>query len=331
MNRRTFIVVLTGGFVSKPTMVSAQQRKVPLVAILSPAADPPGPELPENIAALVRGLKSKGYEDGKNIRFQFRFAGWRFDQLSRLAAELVSLKPDVIFTHTTNGVLAAKAATRDIPIVIGAAGDLVNRGVIESLSRPGGNVTGLTLLGTELDAKRVELMKQAVPGLQRMAILANPKNPVWRNRPTDLLPLVGHLGITFIRVDAASTAQIESAFPTIAAEKAGAVLVESDALFTEPSNRELIMNSAKRLRLPTISDNRLFADAGGLIAYGVSFPAMFEYAATYVDKILKGAKPADLPVEQPTKFELIINLKTAKALGLQIPTSFLLRADEVIE
>jgi len=170
MIRRDFVEALVGGIVSLPLAARAQQRKTPLIAVLSPTADPPGPALPENIAALIHGLKSKGYKDGKNIRFEFRFAGWRFDQLPRLASELVALKPDVLITHTTNGVLAAKAATKDIPIVVGAAGDLVKRGVIESLAHPGGNVTGLTLLGTELDAKRVELIKGVLPNLRRMAI-----------------------------------------------------------------------------------------------------------------------------------------------------------------
>lgn len=331
MKRRKFITLVGGAAVAWPLATRAQQRKMPLVAVLSPTADPPGPALPENIAALVQGLKSKGYEDGKNIRFEFRFAGWRFDQLPRLASELVALKPDVLFTHTTNGVLAAKAATKDIPIVVGAAGELVNRGVIKSLAHPGGNVTGLTLLGTELDAKRIELIKEVVPDLRRMAILANPKNPIWRNRPTDLLPLVNHLGITLFRVDADSEAQIEGAFSKIVTEKAGAVLVESDALFMERRNRELIASLAKQFRLPIISDNRLLAVSGGLIAYGVSFPAMFEYAANYVDKILKGAKPADLPVEQPTKFVLVINFKTAMTLGLTVSPALVARADETID
>jgi len=331
MNRRKLITLLGGAAAMSPLAARAQQRKMPLIAVLSPTDDPPGPALPENIAALVRGLKSKGYEDGKNIRLEFRFAGWSFDKLPRLASELVALNPDVLFTHTTNGVLAAKAATKDIPIVIGAAGELVNRGVIESLARPGGNVTGLTLLGTELDAKRVELIKEVVPDLRRMAILANPKNPVWRNRPGDLIPLVNHLGITLFRVDADSAAQIEGAFSKMSTERAGAVLVESDALFMDRRNRELIAGLAKQFRLPTISDNRLLAVSGGLIAYGASFPAMFEYAANYIDKILKGVKPADLPVEQPTKFVLVINSKTAETIGLTISPALVARADEVID
>lgn len=331
MRRREFLGVVGGAAAVWPLVVQAQQRSLPLVAVLSPTDDPSGPALPENIAALVRGLRAKGYVEGENVRFEFRFAGWKLDQLPRLASELVSLKPAVLFTHTTNGVLAAKAATKDIPIVIGAAGDLVNRGVVQSLARPGGNVTGLTLLSNELDAKRIELIKEIVPGLQRIAILVNPKNPAWRNRPKDLLPLTKNLGITLFRVDADSEAQIESAFSKIAAERASAVLVENDALFGEPHNRDLIASLAKRHRIPTIAESRLFADYGGLVSYGASIQAMFEYAASYVDKILKGAKPADLPVEQPTKFVLVINSKTARTIGLAITPALVARADEVIE
>jgi ABC-type uncharacterized transport system substrate-binding protein len=304
---------------------------MPLIAVLSPTADPPGPSLPENIAAFLRGLRAKGYVDGQNIKFEFRFAGWKLDQLPRLAADLVALKPDVLFTHTTNGVLAAKAATNDIPIVIGAAGDLVERGVVQSLARPGGNITGLTLLSNELDAKRIELLKQIVPTIRRIAILVNSSNPSWRGRPGDLLPLTSNLGVTLSRAEAASTDQIESAFAQIVASGAEGVLVENDALFSEPDNRKLIADVAKRHRLPTIAESRLLADSGGLLGYGVSVPAMFEYAAIYVDKILKGAKPADLPVEQPTKFVLVINSKTAKALSLNLPQTILAIADEVIE
>ena len=331
MRRREFIRALAGGMATWPLALRAQQRTTPLVAVLSPTTDPPGPALPENIAALVRGLRAKGYVEGENIKFEFRFAGWRFDQLPRLASELVSLNPNVLFTHTTNGVLAAKAATKDIPIVIGAAGDLVNRGIVQSLARPGGNITGLTLLSNELDAKRIELIKEVVPGLRRIAILVNPKNPAWRSRPEDLLPLTKKLGIMLFRVDADSAAQIESAFSKIAGEGADAVLVENDALFGDPRNRDLIAGLAKRHRLPTIAESRLLADSGGLLSYGASIPSMFEYAASYVDKILKGAKPADLPVEQPTKFVLVINSKTAKAIGLTLLPTLLARADEVIE
>jgi putative ABC transport system substrate-binding protein len=330
MNRRQVIA----GFGSAATWqlaASAQPRTVPLIAILSPTADPPGPAFPENIAAFLRGLRAKGYIDGQNIKFEFRFAGWKLDQLPRLASELVALRPDVFFTHTTNGVLAAKAATKDIPIVIGAAGELVQRGVVQSLARPGGNITGLTLLSNELDAKRIEILKQIAPTARQIAILANPKNPSWRGRPDDLRPLTSTLDVVLSRADAASADQIETGFAQIVASGANGVLVENDALFNEPGIRTLIADMAKRHRLPTIAENRLMADSGLLLSYGASIPAMFEYAATYVDKILKGAKPADLPVEQPTKFVLVINSRTAKALGLSLPPTFLAIADEVIE
>jgi putative ABC transport system substrate-binding protein len=322
---------LVGGVAAAwPLGVRAQQR-TPLIAVLSPAADPPGPTFPENIAAFLRGLRARGYIDGQNIKFEFRFARWKFDQLPRLASELVALKPDVLFTHTTNGVLAAKAATKDIPIVIGAAGELVDRGVVQSLAHPGGNVTGLTLLSNELDAKRIEILKQIVPTTQRIAILVNPKNPSWQGRPDNLRSLTSGLEVTLSRSEAGSRDQIETALAQIAASGANGVLVENDALFIEPANRSLIADTAKRYRLPTISENRMLAEAGLLLGYGASIAAMFEYSASYVDKILKGAKPADLPVEQPTKFVLVINSKTAKLLGLNLPPTLLAIADEVIE
>jgi putative ABC transport system substrate-binding protein len=330
VRRREFITVVSGA-AAWPLTARAQERAIPLVAVLSPTADPPGPTLPENISAFLRGLRSKGYVDEHNIKIEFRFAGWKLDQLPRLAFELVALKPDVLFTHTTNGVLAAKAATMEIPIVIGAAGDLVDRGVVQSLARPGGNITGLTLLSKELDVKRIELLKQIVPSIRHVAIVVNPNNPSWRRRPEDLLSLTNNLGVRLSKAEVASTDQIEVAFDQIKASGADGVLVENDALFSEPGNRQLIADAAKRQRLPTIAENRLFAESGGLLSYGASIPGMFEYAANYVDKILKGAKPADLPVEQPTKFVLVINSKTAKALDLKLLPTVVAVADEVIE
>jgi ABC-type uncharacterized transport system substrate-binding protein len=215
--------------------------------------------------------------------------------------------------------------------VIGAAGDLVDRGVVASLARPGGNITGLTLLSRELDAKRIEFLKEAVPAVSRIAILANPNNPAWAGRPNDLRPLTQGLGVTIDRVNAGSAQELQAAFSAINGLAAHAVLVENDALFNDEENRKQIAGLAARNRLPTISENQALPRSGGLLAYGASLPAMFEYAATYVDKLLNGAKPADLPVERPTKFFLVINLKTAKAIGIDLPTTILVRADEVIE
>lgn len=194
MRRRDFIAVL-GSAAAMPFPARAQLLPMPLMGVLSPTLDPAGSVLPDNIAALVRGMRARGYVEGHNIKFEFRFAGWTLDRLLDLAVELAALNPDVIFTHTTNGVLAAKAATNDIPIVVGAAGDLVNRGLVRSLARPESNITGLTLLTNELDAKRIELLTETVPALQRIAILVNPKNPVWQERPADLVPLIQHLRV----------------------------------------------------------------------------------------------------------------------------------------
>jgi ABC-type uncharacterized transport system substrate-binding protein len=328
LKRRDFITLL-GGAVAWPLAAQAQQPATPLIAVLSPATSQGG--LPENIAAFVHGLRARGYEDGKSVKLEFRFADWQFDRLPRLAAELVALNPDILFTHTTVGVLAAETATTDIPIVVGAAGDLLERGVIKSLARPGGNITGLTLLSGELDAKRVELLKEVLPAMQHVAILVNPANPAWQRRPGDLVSLTKGLGVALHRVDARSQEDLDGAFAAIVSVRANALLVENDALFTDPRNRKTIADLARRHRLPTICENRAFVASGGLLSYGASIPAMFEYSATYVDKILKGARPEELPVERPTKFELVINLKTAKALGLEIPPTLLARADEVIE
>jgi putative tryptophan/tyrosine transport system substrate-binding protein len=328
MRRREFITLL-GGAATWPVGARAQQLAMPLVAVLSPATSQGG--LPHNIAEFIRGLRAKGYEDGKTVKLEFRFANWQFDRLPRLAAELVALNPNVLFTHTTTGVNAARAATRDIPIVVGAAGDLLQRGVIKSLARPGGNITGLTLLSLELDAKRIELLKEILPAIHHVAILVNPANPAWQGRPGDLVPLTKGLGLALHRVNARSPEDLDGAFAAIVSARADAVLVENDALFTEPRNSRTIADMARRHRLPTICENRALAASGGLLSYGASLPAMFEYSATYVDKILKGARPGELPVEQPTKFELVLNLKTAKAIGLEIPPTLLARADEVIE
>jgi putative ABC transport system substrate-binding protein len=329
MRRREFFTLLSGAAAVWPLAARAQQLTIPLIAVLSPTTAHRG--LPDNIAAFVRGLRALGYEDGKTGKLEFRFADWQFDRLPRLAVELVALNPNVLFTHTTNGVDAARAATSDIPIVVGAAGDLLERGVIKSLARPGGNITGLTLLSVELDAKRIELLKDVLPTIQRIAILVNPANPAWQRRPADLVPLTKGLGVALHRVDAQSPEDFDQAFGAIVSERANALLVENDALFTDPRNLKIIADMARRHRLPTICENRALAAAGGLLSYGASIPGMFEYSATYVDKILKGARPGELPVERPTKFELVINLKTAKALGLEVPPMLLARADEVIE
>jgi putative ABC transport system substrate-binding protein len=329
IGRRKFLATLGGAAAAWPLAARAQQLAMPLIAVLSPTTSQGG--LPDNIAAFVRGLRALGHEDGKTIKLEFRFADWQADRLPRLAAELVALNPNILFTHTTNGVNAARAATSDIPIVVGAAGDLLERGVIKSLARPGGNITGLTLLSVELDAKRVEFLKEVLPTTQRVAILVNPANPAWQRRPGDLVHLTNGLGVALHRVDARSPEDFDGAFAAIVSARANALLVENDALFTNTRNLKIIADMARRHRLPTICENRALTAAGGLLSYGASIPAMFEYSATYVDKILKGARPGELPVEQPTKFELIINLKAAAAIGLEVPPTLIARADEVIE
>jgi putative ABC transport system substrate-binding protein len=249
--------------------------------------------------------------------------------LPDLAVELVSLKPDVIFTHTAPGVLAAKKATSSIPIVSGAAGDLVERGIVESLARPGGNVTGLTLISLDLDSKRIELLKEAAPKISRVAYLFYPANPAFEQRPRVLEDVARAFGLRLQSVEVRGINDFESAFSIITKTRANAVMVANNPILSE--NRKQIVELAVRNRLLTIHEQTEFAEAGGLIAYGADLPDLFRRAATYIDKILNGTKPTDLPVERPRKFEMVINLKTAKQIGVTIPPNMLARANKVIK
>jgi putative ABC transport system substrate-binding protein len=298
--------------------------RIPRIGMLLPG----GPRS-SNVDAFLQGLHDLGYVEGQNIIIDSRFAEWKLDQLPGLAEELVRMRPDVIFTYTTPGVLAAKQATKIIPVVVAPAGGLVERGVIASLARPGGNITGLTLLDIELEPKRLQILKEAVQKVSRVAILVNPANPAWNHYPASFAPAAHNLGLRLLRVEAREPAEFAGALSTAVKDRADALLMVTDAMFS--TNQKLIVELAGKRRLPSISGRLGFAVDGGLIQYGPSTFDMARRAASYVDKILKGAKPGDLPVEQPTKFELVINLKTAKALGLTIPQSVLVRADEVIQ
>ncbi len=293
-----------------------------------------GNSTPSLESALVegfrRGLHEHGYVEGQNIILHYRWAEGRIEPLSSLAAELVQLKVDVIVTSGTPAGLAAKRATTTIPIVVADVGDAIGAGLVLSLARPGGNVTGLSGLTPELEGKRLELLKETVPQLSRIAVLMNPANPftplAWKETQT----AARALRITLQPAEVRVVDDFERVFAAIRKAKPDAMVVIADRPFLI-SHRARIVSFAAQQRLPTIYSFREFVEEGGLIVYGPSFVEMFRRAATYVDKILKGAKPADLPVEQPTKFELVINLKTAKALGLTIPQSVLIRADEVIQ
>jgi putative ABC transport system substrate-binding protein len=288
---------------------------------------PGGPQY-HTVEAFRQGLRDLGYVEGQNVVIDVRYAEWNLDRLPGLAEELVRLKPDVIFTHTTPGVLALRQVTKTIPIVVGAAGGLVERGVVASLARPGGNITGLTLIDTELEPKRLQILKEAAPKVSRVAVLVNPANPAWNQYPESFAPAARNLGLRLQRVEARDPPGVTAALSTAAKDRFDALLMVTDAIFS--TNQKRIVELAGQRRLPSISGRPGFAADGGLLQHGPSIPDMSRRAATYVDRILKGAKPADLPVEQPTKFDLVINLKTAKALGLTIPQSVLLRADEVI-
>ncbi len=325
-----FIVVVALSVVGAPLAAGTQQAgKVSRVGVLTPEPLATSSTPSSTVGSFRQGLRDLGYIEGQNIIIEYRHADWNLDRLPGLAEELVRLKPDVIFTHTTPGVLAARQATASIPIVVGPAGGLVERGVVGSLARPGGNVTGLTLIGSELEPKRLQILKEAARKVSRVAVLVNPANPAWGPYPEAFVPAARSLGLRLQRTGARDPAEFEGALAAAAKDQADALLVVNDAMFHR--NQSRIAELAAKRRLPSISESLGFAEAGGLIQYGPSTLDLARRAATYVDKILKGAKPGDLPVEQPTKFELVINLKTAKALGLTIPQSVFVRADEVIQ
>ncbi len=287
---------------------------------------------PENLRmreAFTQGLRDLGYVEGKNILIERRYSEGRFERLPELAAELVRLKVDLIVAGAAPEARAAKQATLTIPIVMVAAGEAVEVGLVASLARPGGNVTGLTQMLPELTGKRLELLKEIVPKLSRVAILWNSANPAkvpdWKGTQV----AARTLGVALYPAEVRGPDDFERAFDAMSREKLDALMTLDDPLTFR--YRTQVVDFAAKKRLPAVYALSQFAAAGGLMAYGVDLSDLYRRAATYVDKILKGAKPGDLPVEQPTKFELVVNLKTAKALGLTIPPSVLMRADEVIE
>jgi len=279
--------------------------------------------------AFRQGLRELGYMEGKNIVIEWRSAEGKLDRLPALVAELVRLKVDVIVS--TGGAvtaLAAKSATTTIPIVFIAGGDLVNIGLIASLARPGGNLTGLSLLSIEMGAKRLELLKEAFPKVRRVAVLGNPAGPSYANQLKETQAAAKAFGLQLQILEVRDPKNFESAFSAVNQRGIGALLVLSDPMFH--AQQKQIADLAAKSRVPVMFFDREFVEAGGLMSYATNIADVFRRAATYVDKILKGATPADLPVEQPMKFELVINLKTAKQIGLTIPPNVLARADKVI-
>ncbi len=326
MNRRTFLCGLTLGTLSAPLAAEAQAGKVARIGHLSFGSATPGSRLDE---AFRQGLRELGYVEGQNIVIEYRWAEGRAERLPDLAAELVSLKVDIIVAAGTPAPLAAKHATRTIPIVMSSAGDPVGSGLVASLARPGGNVTGLSTFTRELAAKRLQLLKEVVPGVSRVAVLWNAANPYAVLNMRETQAAARTLGVQVQSLEVRGPDDFENALPAAIKGRAGALIVVDDPLTY--LYRMRIADFAARNRLPATYGFREFAEAGGLMAFGANLADLYRRAAIYVDKILKGAKPAELPVEQPTKFELIINLKTAKALGLTVPQSVLVRADEIIQ
>jgi len=322
------VLVAALSFALAPLTADAQPpAKVPRIGLLSPFS-PSDTVLWHQAFRL--GLRDLGWVEGKNLSIEYRYAYGRSDRLPDLAADLVRLKVDIIVAAaTTSGTLAAKNATTAIPIVMVAAGDPVASGLVESLARPGGNITGLSQMASEVAGKRLELLKEVVPKLSRVAVLWNPQGTTSPLSWKELQLPARQLGVQLHSLEVRSPNEFGKAFEDATKTRAGALAITPDPLFL--TNLKRIADFAAKSRLPSMFHLREFVDSGGLMTYGPDRTDMFRRAATYVDKILKGAKPSDLPIEQPTKFELVINLKTAKALGLTIPQSLLLQADEVIQ
>lgn len=319
------VAALTLSMLAGPSRSNAQQPpRLGRIGVLMPGAPPDA-----LLEALRGGLRELGYTEGQNLTLEVRYAEGKLDRLPALAGELVQLKVDVMTTVSTPAALAAKQATGTTPIVFTNVGDPVGAGVVASLARPGGNLTGLSLLATELSGKRLELLRQATPKVDHVAMLWNSTNPGMILRAREAEAAAKSLSVTLISLGVYDLDTFDSAFARITRDRPDALLTLVDP-FTR-LHRKRIVEFAAQQRLPAIYEAREFADAGGLMAYGPSLADQQRRAAVYIDKILRGAKPGDLPVEQPTKFELVINLKTAKALGHTIPQSILLRADEVIQ
>jgi putative tryptophan/tyrosine transport system substrate-binding protein len=322
MRRREFITMLGSAAAAWPLAARAQQSgKLPTIGLWGPTTASVGSQ---RVAAFVQRLRELGWIEGRTVKIEYRWAGGRNER----AAEFVQLKVDVIVTQGTPSVLAAKQATSVIPIVFAAVGDPVDSGLVASLSRPGGNVTGLSTQQTDTATKRIELFREMVPGLHRLAIMGNVGNPAVELELREVQSTARALGLEAAAFELRPAEDIAPVFDALKGRADALYVCGDPLLFT---NRIRINTLAQGARLPTIYLLGEYVEAGGLMSYGPSVPDLYRRAADYVDKILRGAKPADIPVEQPTKFDLVINLTTAKALGIEVPPTLLARADEVIE
>jgi len=324
MVRALFAVLAALAVLSASADVGAQPAgKVPRVGFLHPGAPPNA-----NAEIFAHSLRELGYVEGRTVAIDYRWAEGQPERLPRLAAELVALKVDVVVVGTTGAVKAVAQATKTIPIVMTVVADPVAAGFVTNLARPGGNITGLTLISPELSGKRIELLKEAAPRIARLAVLWNPSNPSHDETLRECQAKAHSLGLHTLPVKVKAD-DLESAFASVIRERASAVFVLDDPLLFEA--RQRLSELALKSRLPLVSGISGFADAGGLVTYGAKQSDLYRRAALFVDRILKGARPATLPIEQPASFELVINLRTAKALGLTIPDSLRLRADRLIE
>jgi putative ABC transport system substrate-binding protein len=324
--RRREVMLLIGGATIAARPLRAQQSAIPLVGYLGPGAPEPGRPLR---AAFFDGLAETGYVDGRNVAIEYRFAEGQYDRLPRLAGELVRSQVAIVVTNSTPAALAAKAATETIPIVFVLGSDPVQVGLVKSLARPGGNVTGVTVLDGELIAKAFELLHELVPAATTIGVLVNPNNLLIEAQTRESQIAARALGVHLLVLNASSQSEIETAFTKLVEQRAGALLVSGEAFFV--TARDQLVALAARHAVPTLYQFREVTAAGGLMSYGTSLADAHRLVGVYSGRILRGEKPADLPVQQSTRVELVINLKTAEALGLTVPPSILARADEVIE
>jgi ABC-type uncharacterized transport system substrate-binding protein len=326
MKRRAVITLLGGSVVARPTGAQAQQPATPVIGFLSAVS--PGPTA-NRLAAFRQGLNEAGFVEGRNVAIEYRWAEEQYDRLPALAADLVGRRVAVIVAYTDAAAFAAKAATTTIPIVFLSGGDPVRLGIVASLNRPGGNITGVTWFGVDLMPKQLSLLHELVPNAAVIALLTDQNSPDAVSKVREVQEAARTLGLRLVALNARTASDIDTAFANLMRERAGALLVGGGAFLT--GRREQIIALAVSHAVPAIHQSRDFTAEGGLISYGNNIPDAFRRSGVNTGRILKGDKPADLPVERATKFELIINLKTAKALGLNIPLPLLISVDEVIE